>query len=149
MTQRNPLAVIGLIIITFGIYGIYWAVKTKGELNERGADIPTAWLIIVPFVNIWWLWKYSEGVEKVTNGKMTGIIAFILLFILDIIGVAIVQNEFNKLGETPATEAANPAGAGAPQQVAAQSTETATPAEETNQEPPQQQPPAQQPPVVQ
>ena len=61
-----------------------------------GATIPTAWLIIVPFVNIYWLWKYSEGVEKVTNGALTGVLAFVLQFLLGTIGAAILQNEFNK-----------------------------------------------------
>ncbi len=99
MKNRNPLAVFFLPFVTFGIYSLYWAVKTKGEMNQRGATIPTAWLIIVPFVNIWWLWKYSEGVEKVTDGKLSGVLAFILLWLLGSIGAAIVQDSFNKVGQ--------------------------------------------------
>jgi EamA domain-containing membrane protein RarD len=95
--QRNPIAVALLPFITFGIYGIYWQVATKEELNQKGANIPTAWLIIVPLVNIWWLWKYSEGVEHVTNGKMSAVIAFILLFLLSSIGAAVIQDTYNKL----------------------------------------------------
>jgi len=86
-----------LSFITFGIYGIYWMVVTKNEMKARGADIPTAWLIIVPFVNIWWEWKFSVGVEKVTNRAMTAPIAFILLWILGMIGGAIIQSELNKV----------------------------------------------------
>lgn len=52
MEKRSPIGVFVLSLVTLGIYGIYWLVKTKGELNQRGASIPTAWLIIVPFVNI-------------------------------------------------------------------------------------------------
>lgn len=100
MKKRNPLAVVLLTIITFGIYGIVWEVKTKLEMNKLGAEIPTAWLIIIPIVNIWWLWKYSEGVEKVTNGKTSGVLAFVLLFLLGVIGMAIVQYEFNGISET-------------------------------------------------
>lgn len=96
MQQRNPIAVAVLAVITFGVYAIYWIVKTKEEMNQRGADIPTAWLIIVPFVNIWWLWKYSEGVEKVTNAQLSTVISFILLFVLDVVGMAVIQNSFNK-----------------------------------------------------
>lgn len=95
MKNRNPIAVAVLTLVTLGIYGIYWAVSTKGEMNKLGAEIPTAWLIIVPLVNIWWLWKYSEGVEKVTGGKLSGVLAFILLLVLDLIGAAIVQDSFN------------------------------------------------------
>jgi hypothetical protein len=102
MQKRNPVAVALLTLVTLGIYGIYWSVKTKGEMNARGATIPTAWLIVVPFVNIWWIWKYSEGVEKVTKGKLTTVISFILLFVLDIIGMAIVQYYFNEVNDQKA-----------------------------------------------
>ena len=99
MKQRSPIAVFLLPFITFGIYSLYWEVKTKGEMNNSGAQIPTAWLIIVPFVNIWWMWKYSEGVEKVTNEKLSGVIAFILMLLLGNIGQAIIQDSFNKVAE--------------------------------------------------
>lgn len=95
MKQRSPIAVFLFPFITFGIYSIYWMVKTKGEMNNMGQSIPTAWLIIVPFVNIWWLWKYSEAVGNVTKDKISGVIAFVLLMLLSSIGQAIIQNSFN------------------------------------------------------
>ena len=100
MQQRSPIAVLLLPLVTFGIYSLYWLVKTKGEMVSKGADIPTAWLLIVPIANIWWLWKYGEGVETVTNGKISGVLAFILLWILGTIGHAIIQDSFNKAGNT-------------------------------------------------
>ena len=96
MKKRNPIAVLLLPFITFGIYAIVWMVKTKDEMVAKGAEIPTAWLIIIPIVNIWWEWKYCAGVEKVTGGKMSGVLAFILLFLLGSIGAAIIQDSFNK-----------------------------------------------------
>ncbi len=113
MKNRNPIAVALLPLVTFGIYAIYWQVKTKGELNSNGANIPTAWLIIIPFVNIWWLWKYSEGVEQVTGEKMSAVLAFILLWLLGSIGAAIVQNTYNQLDGAPAASP-NPAPADVP-----------------------------------
>lgn len=107
MKKRNPIAVALLPLVTFGIYAIYWEVKTKGEMNALGTDIPTAWLIIVPFVNIWWLWKYCEGVEKVTGGKLNGVLSFVLIFLVGSIGQAIVQDSFNNnvASTAPATAA--------------------------------------------
>lgn len=102
MKQRNPLAVIFLPLVTFGIYSLVWEVKTKNEMNQLGADIPTAWLLVIPFVNYYWLWKYCLGVEKTTNNSMSAVMAFVLVFLLGNIGAAIIQNEFNKLGTTPA-----------------------------------------------
>jgi len=84
-----------LSLITFGIYGLVWYVKTKNEMNAKGAQIPTAWLIIVPIANIYWLWKYAQGVELVTSKEMSATTAFILIFLLAIIGMAIVQSKFN------------------------------------------------------
>ncbi|MDQ3123932.1 MAG: DUF4234 domain-containing protein [bacterium] len=97
MKKRSPAAVLLLPFITLGIYSIYWAVSTKGEMNKLGANIPTAWLLIVPFVNIWWMWKHSEGVEQVTSEKMSAILAFILQFLLGFIGQAIIQDSLNKV----------------------------------------------------
>jgi len=89
--------VILLSIITFGIYSLFWYVTTKNEMNAKGAQIPTVWLIIIPFVNIWWYWKFSEGVEIVTNKGMETVIAFLLIYLLGVIGEAIIQNELNKV----------------------------------------------------
>jgi Domain of unknown function (DUF4234) len=100
MRNRSIVAIIVFTILTLGIYGIYWFVSTKGEMKALGADIPTSWLIIVPIANIWWLWKYSQGVQKVTKGNLDGILAFVLVWLVSIVGMAIVQNEFNKVGGT-------------------------------------------------
>lgn len=107
MKNRSPIAVLLLPFVTFGIYSIYWMVKTKIEMNEKGASIPTAWLIIVPIVNIWWYWKYSEAVGNITKEEISGVIAFILLLLLGSIGQAIIQNSFNKV----VVEAASPSSA--------------------------------------
>lgn len=120
MKHRSPIAVFFLPFVTFGIYGLIWEVKTKNEMNRLGADIPTAWLIIVPIINIYWLWKYSAGVDKVTNEKISGIMAFVLLILLGPIGMAIIQNDFNNVGGSiptggaPATVGAVPSTAPQP-----------------------------------
>jgi uncharacterized membrane protein YozB (DUF420 family) len=102
MTNRNPVVVFILSLITCGIYHIVWFVSTKTEMNQRGASIPTAWLLIVPFVNLYWLWRYSEGVEKVSG--FSGIAAFLLMLFLGAIGAAIVQAQFNKVTQPAAIE---------------------------------------------
>lgn len=102
MQKRSLGAVFLLTLVTLGFYSIYWEVKTKGEMVARGADIPTAWLLLVPFANIWWLWKYCEGVEHVTSGKTSGTVSFLVLFLLGVIGMLIVQDAFNKVTDTTA-----------------------------------------------
>jgi hypothetical protein len=108
MKQRSPAAVFLLSLITFGIYALVWEVKTKGELTSQGADIPTAWLLIIPLANLYWIWKYCVGVEKVSNGQISAVLALILMLLLSIVGFAILQSEFNKLGAQPAGAAPGP-----------------------------------------
>lgn len=103
MTTRNPLLVVLLTFITLGIYGIVWYVITKNEMNQSAdAQIPTAWLLIVPFVNLYWIWRFASGVEKTTNGDMSGGLAFVLLLLLGIIGMPVVQLSLNKVATAPA-----------------------------------------------
>ncbi len=97
MKKREPLAVFFLPIITLGIYSLIWYVSTKEEMKSRGAEIPTAWLLILPIVNIFWLWSYAKGVNTVTGGvKSTGA-AFAWLFFLGCIGMAVIQSSFNNI----------------------------------------------------
>ena len=100
MKRRNPLAVLFLPFVTFGIYGIVWLVKTKDEMNSLGASIPTGWLLIVPFANLYWLWVYGTGVALVTRGAFSALGCFLLKIFLGPIGYAILQNEFNKIAVT-------------------------------------------------
>ena len=96
MNKRSVVAVVLLTIFTLGIYSLVWFVKTKGEMVKHGADIPTAWLLIVPVANIYWQWKWSGGVEHVTRGKASQAVAFLLVFLLGIIGIAIIQSWLNR-----------------------------------------------------
>lgn len=100
MKRRSLAAVIILPFITLGIYALYWLVKTKGELNAKGAQIPTAWLIIIPLVNIWWMWKYFEGADSVSNGEINGVLNFVLYFFIGlIIPMILCQLYYNKVAE--------------------------------------------------
>jgi hypothetical protein len=92
--QRSPFGVFVLGILTGGIYQLYWAVQTKSNINRLGGTIPTAWWLIVPIANIWWLWRYSEEVEKVTKGDVGKVFAFIML-IISTIGIAVLQSKYN------------------------------------------------------
>ena len=80
----------------------------KRRNGKKGADIPTAWLIIIPIANLWWASKYCMDVEKVTNGKMFGVLALVLMLVLSIVGLGIIQDAFNNVedGAVPAVPVA-------------------------------------------
>jgi len=99
--RRSVLAVYLLSIITFGIYAIYWMVQTKKEMNSLGATIPTAWLIIIPIANIFWMYKYCEAFATYVKKDNNTIMWFIVYVLIGIIIPAIVQSELNKLAPAP------------------------------------------------
>ena len=95
--HRNIFLVYLFSIITFGIYALYWMVSTKNEMNSLGAKIPTAWLIIVPIANIYWMYKYCEGFAENVKKDNNTVLWFILYILVGIVMPAIVQSELNKL----------------------------------------------------
>ncbi|HLD39964.1 MAG TPA: DUF4234 domain-containing protein [Candidatus Nanoarchaeia archaeon] len=95
--HRNIFLVYLFTIITFGIYGIYWLISTKNEINRLGAKIPTAWLIIIPIANLYWAYKYCEGFAHKVKKDDNTVLWFILYVLVGIVMPAIVQSELNKL----------------------------------------------------
>jgi hypothetical protein len=86
------------MIITCGLYTIYWLVATKLELNKSGATIPSAWLIIIPFVNIYFLYEFAQGYCKVVFGDDRQAIAYFVLILFTLpIGAIIYQSQINKM----------------------------------------------------
>jgi len=94
--HRNIFLVYLLTFITFGLYGLYWMVSTKEEINSFGATIPTAWLIIIPIANYYWMYKYAEGYSNFVKKDNNAILWFLLMFFVGIIIPALVQSELNK-----------------------------------------------------
>ncbi|MCK5040016.1 MAG: DUF4234 domain-containing protein [Candidatus Aenigmarchaeota archaeon] len=95
--KRNILVVYLLTIVTFGLYGIYWTISTKTEMNELGAEIPTAWLMIIPIVNLYWLYKYCEGFATKVKKDNNTVLWFVVYLFIGIVMPFIIQSELNKL----------------------------------------------------
>jgi hypothetical protein len=111
---RNPLGVVGLTLITLGIYYAFWWYFINREMRDlgraRGTDlgenpvnsvlaVTLGWIIIVPAIVS--MWRTSDriqrsqevaGVERGANGP----IIFILLFLIGPVGVWYAQSELNK-----------------------------------------------------
>ena len=153
---RNPLGVVGLSLITLGIYYIFWWYFINREMRDlgraRGTDlgqspgnsvlaITLGALIIVPALVS--LWRTSDriqrsqevaGVERGANGP----IIFILLFLIGPVGIWYAQSELNKAWEAqaggappslPATEAAAPPPPSQPEAPSQPEGETGNPAD--------------------
>ena len=100
MKTRSPIIVVLLTLVTFGIYGLIWHVQTKEEMNRTyDAGIPTAWLLLVPFVGaLYWTWKWCAGAEKATG--MAAATVFLLMILIPIVGMPVMVSKFN--GARPA-----------------------------------------------
>jgi len=99
-TRRDLLEVFLFTIITFGLYSIYWAVMTKRELNRAGAIIPSAILIIIPFINLYFWYRYVQAYVKIVRKSYQemDVLVYLLIMILPgihLIGMAILQNGYN------------------------------------------------------
>jgi hypothetical protein len=110
---RNVVVCILLCIVTFGLYGIYWAVKTKDEINSLGAQIPTAWLMIIPIVNLYFAYKYAEGFAVYVMKDKNTIMWFVLYLFLAPVAAILVQVELNKHANPTTSPAIAGTGAGA------------------------------------
>ena len=133
---RNPLGVVGLSIITLGIYYVFWWYFINREMRDfgraRGTDlgqspgnsvlaITLGALVIVPAIVT--LWRTSDRIQRTqeTAGHdrpANGPIIFVLLLIIGPVGIWYAQNELNK-----AWRAQTGAGAAAPSLPAAETSE--------------------------
>lgn len=82
------------MLITFGIYGLFWYYWTKNELNELGANIPSFILVFIPVLNLIWFIMYIIGYGKAT-GK-SSFVLFLAYIIFNPIAVYMVQSALNE-----------------------------------------------------
>jgi hypothetical protein len=132
---RNPLGVIGLSIITLGIYGLVWYYKTNKELAEIGKAhntdelgtspgtsllaVTLGALVIVPaFLSAYNFCKRLQAAERLTGapeGMEPGLL-FILYVFLSPVAAYIAQSNLNKVLQAQAGGGAGlPASASIPQ----------------------------------
>lgn len=67
-----------------------------------GAQIPTAWLLIIPIVNIYFAYKYSEGFSMYVKKDNSPILWFLLYLVIAPVAMILVQIELNKHAASPA-----------------------------------------------
>ena len=111
---RNPLGVVGLSLITLGIYYVFWWYYINREMRDfgraRGTDlgqnpgnsvlaITLGALIIIPAIVT--LWTTSDRIQRTqevagAHRPASGPIIFILLILIGPVGIWYAQRELNK-----------------------------------------------------
>jgi hypothetical protein len=104
---RNMILQIILMIVTLGIYAIYWFYQTACEMKSLARDpqaSPALWTIFlfIPIANLYAYYKHGELFEKISDEHLNRWILFILWLVLPPAVWFIVQIELNKrAGATP------------------------------------------------
>lgn len=135
---RNPLGVLGLSLITFGIYHVFWWYFINREMADLGranrrpelGDNPImsvlaitvgAFIIVPPFVSFWRTLKRIESSQNLVLGSNN--FAVVLLFILGLIPLVnlvvppLMQSNLNQVWEAGGQPARSLASAPAEQPV--------------------------------
>ena len=117
---RNPLGVLGLSLITLGIYQIFWWYYINSEMNELGSTYDDDYLenspgvatlavtlgvllIIPPFVSLWRTCKRIERSQErvIGSNNFSPLLAFILAFIplVNLAVAPMMQSNLNQAWE--------------------------------------------------
>jgi hypothetical protein len=130
---RDPLGVVGLVLVTLGIYAFFWWYFINREMRDFGRArdtdlgqspgnsvlaISLGALIIVPALVS--LWRTSERLAKAQfvaglSERASGPVTFLLLFLVAPVGVWYVQRELNKGWQAAPQQAPSPGEISPPQ----------------------------------
>ena len=99
--RRNIWMQALLIIITLGIYLVYWYYVTAKEmLGSQGQEgSPGLWtfLLLIPIANLVSFWKYAGLVDQVTKNRYPQWLIFVIWLFVSPLVWLITQIELNKL----------------------------------------------------
>ena len=118
--RRDPLGVLGLTFITFGIYFFYWYYKINDELRRYEHDetisparslmaVLFGWLIIVPpFIALYNTGKHVQSVEqaKAIQPQLEPALVIVLFLLLAIANGLYIQEHLNRIWDRSATTGA-------------------------------------------
>lgn len=126
--KRNPLGVLGLSLITLGIYGFYWYYKVNQEIQRYTGDqtispsrsllavIPGFLLLVPPFIAY-----YNTSNHIVQMQEQRGMASQISPALVVILGLVIwigmaayVQEHLNRVWDSASTGGAQPGQPAAP-----------------------------------
>ena len=106
--KRNPFFVILATIFTLFIYGLYWFYSTRKELDflvpkrfspySLLTPILCTLGLLIPIVNLYILWKYSEDLEIATT-KAHSKVEYFVSWLVFPVALYLAQTELNKLAK--------------------------------------------------
>ena len=109
--QRNPLGVLGLSVVTLGIYFFYWYYKVNDELRRFEHDesiSPTrslmamlfGWIIIVPpFIAIWNTANHIQAAERRAGvlQQIEPVLVLVFQIVFSLVNPPYMQDHMNRI----------------------------------------------------
>jgi hypothetical protein len=109
--KRNPLGVLGLSFVTFGIYFLYWYYKVNDELRRFEHDpsiSPTrslmamifGWIIIVPpFIAMYNTARHVQGVEQRMSiqSQLEPALVIVIMLLVSVGNGIYIQEHLNRI----------------------------------------------------
>ena len=110
LNKRNQAKIPTIWILVGPLLGIFVlamllditaAANSSGTPNSATFTVINILVVLGSLASIpltfYWLWKFSKGVEEYTNKELSSILVFVLMWLVGIIGAAILQNKFNDM----------------------------------------------------
>lgn len=97
--KRSIGKTVALSVVTFGLYGLYWAYQVHQEFAQAkdGSFDPTMRTVglIIPVYNFLALWKTSNDAEELLPG-VSAITVFVTAIVFFPIAIYLVQDAINQ-----------------------------------------------------
>jgi heme/copper-type cytochrome/quinol oxidase subunit 2 len=86
-----PIAPAGIVVGAIGKVWEWTVTQPIEIMKAKGIQLPTTWPYFAPFRCYAWLWKFSKGVEAITDRRIRAAGVFASVFFLGIIGFVIIR----------------------------------------------------------
>ena len=101
---RNMVMLVVLVIVTLGIYALYWFYVTLDELhkangNSEGSGFWTI-LSLIPFIQYFAYWHYANAYTEFVDERYPAITIFIVWVIFSPAVWFLVQSDLNKIASS-------------------------------------------------
>jgi hypothetical protein len=124
---RNPLGVLGLSLVTFGIYFFYWYYQVNDEIRRFEHDdsispvrslmaILIGWVVIVPpFIAFYNTGRHIQSIERrrAIQPQLEPALVIVIMFVLSVGNGIYLQEHLNRIWENASYTPALPGEAGA------------------------------------
>ena len=72
-----------LSLVTLGFYFYYWCVRSQIDVNRSAKQqiVPSCWYLAVPGLNYYWMWLYTEALQKVSYNRIKATDVFLVYVI--------------------------------------------------------------------